>query len=114
MVQRGQQNALAQGIDNIAWHHHDLQNLQLDSLFTEYQIDKALLDPSREGALAACKQIVKNQKLARVVYVSCNPTTFMRDAQILLAAGLQLSKVNLIEMFPYTKHIELMALFTRQ
>lgn len=80
-----------------------------------------LLDPARAGArevaqaLAALARRAHHKKPApaieRILYVSCAPDTFARDAQILTSAGYQLVKLGLIDMFPHTHHIETMALF---
>jgi tRNA/tmRNA/rRNA uracil-C5-methylase (TrmA/RlmC/RlmD family) len=50
-------------------------------------------------------------KAPRVVYVSCNPTTFAREAVILVRNGYRLKRVTMVDQFPNTYHIELVALF---
>lgn len=112
MVQRAQRNALEQGINNVQWCTADLSaQAELTKLAIK-QYDKVLLDPSREGAFEACQQIARAQ-VGSVVYVSCNPATFNRDLAPLLSAGYQISKIGIMEMFPYTQHIETMALIER-
>lgn len=113
MVQRGERNALSQGIDNIRWSHLDLANPQQVEQAMQWPVNKVLLDPSREGALKVCEQLA-GQQIEKILYVSCNPTTLTRDAQCLLDGGYELDKVGLIEMFPYTHHMEMMALFTHK
>lgn len=83
--------------------------------WTRQTYHKVVLDPARAGALGAMEQIVK-LKPAQVLYVSCHPTTFARDAKVLLDKGYRLIKISLMDMFPFTSHLELMALFqhTRQ
>ncbi|MDC8830042.1 23S rRNA (uracil(1939)-C(5))-methyltransferase RlmD [Alteromonas gilva] len=109
MVQRGQQTARKQGITNIKWCAADLSDAAALATLEIKNYHKVLLDPSREGALAACEHIARS-KVKKVVYVSCNPATFNRDLAVLLAAGYQLVQSGLMEMFPYTQHVELMAL----
>lgn len=109
MVQRGENIAHQQGINNIEWCTADLTDeSELNSL-TFKKFDKILLDPSRDGAFEVCQQLAKS-KVPSVLYVSCNPATFNRDLTPLLAAGYQIAKIGIMEMFPYTQHIELMAL----
>lgn len=74
--------------------------------------DVVLLDPPRKGAktlmpaLASCKT-------GAIVYVSCDPATLARDAQILLAKGWEISHVAVVDMFPHTHHIETVARFVK-
>jgi 23S rRNA (uracil1939-C5)-methyltransferase len=70
--------------------------------------DAVLLDPPRQGAEAQIKEIAKS-KLARVVYVSCDPESFARDARILVDAGFRIGKVTPVDQFRHSPHIELVA-----
>ena len=111
MVQDAKSNALKQGIEGIDWRHLDLNQQDAVAQCFESGIDKVLLDPSREGALTVCEALAE-QPVEKVLYVSCNPTTFARDAKVLVEAGYGIDKVGLIEMFPFTRHLEVMALFS--
>lgn len=112
MVQRGEKIALQQGISNIDWRTADLSDANELAALGLKKYNRILLDPSREGAFEVCQQIAK-ARVDAVVYVSCNPATFNRDLAPLLAAGYQIAKIGLMEMFPYTQHIESMALLIR-
>lgn len=112
MVQRAKENAQQQGVDNVEWLHLDLGNNKNVSDALDDGFDKVLLDPSREGALTVCQALV-NAKPSTIVYVSCNPSTFTRDANVLIQGGYLMKKAGAVEMFPYTHHMEMMALFTR-
>ncbi|MEZ5503253.1 MAG: methyltransferase [Halioglobus sp.] len=74
--------------------------------------DIAVLDPPRSGARAVCAALARSG-VARLVYVSCHPATLLRDAEILRAAGLQLSRAAAVDMFPHSGHSEAITLFTR-
>lgn len=111
MVQRAKATAQAQGINSIDWQHLDLTNYEAVKQSLAANIHKVLLDPSREGASVVC-QALAEQPVERVLYVSCNPSTFSRDAATLTGSGYQMEKLSLIEMFPFTQHLEMMALFT--
>jgi 23S rRNA (uracil1939-C5)-methyltransferase len=77
-------------------------------------LDKALVDPPREGAIALVKAL-PDERLQRLVYVSCNPATLARDASVLVhQRGFELRAVGVANMFPHTTHVESVALFTRQ
>lgn len=71
-----------------------------------------VLDPPRQGAEAQAREL-GNSGATRIVYVSCNPATFARDAAVLIAAGFRLSKVIPVDQFRYTAHVELVGVFDR-
>ena len=93
--------------------------------------DKWVVDPPREGAFALVQALAQlhQQKLdpvanpatagahgwtppQRIVYVSCNPATLARDADVLVhQAGYRCSLAGMINMFPHTAHVESMAVF---
>jgi 23S rRNA (uracil1939-C5)-methyltransferase len=74
-------------------------------------IDALLLDPPRGGAKAVCENIGELSP-QRIVYVSCDSSTFTRDAGLLVDNGYRLSTLGIMDMFPQTSHVEIMALFT--
>jgi 23S rRNA (uracil1939-C5)-methyltransferase len=71
-----------------------------------------VLDPPRQGAEAQAREI-GHSGANRVVYVSCSPATFARDAEILIAAGFRLERVVPVDQFRYSAHIELVGVFSR-
>lgn len=77
-------------------------------------LDKILIDPPREGAIALVKALPGDGAPRRIVYVSCNPATLARDASVLVGDhGYDLAAAGVINMFPHTSHVESIALFTR-
>jgi len=73
-------------------------------------IDALLLDPPRAGAKTVCENISELSP-QRIVYVSCDSSTFARDAGLLASNGYRLSTLGVMDMFPQTSHVEIMALF---
>jgi 23S rRNA (uracil1939-C5)-methyltransferase len=73
--------------------------------------DVVLLDPPRAGCGVKTAARIAELGARRVVYVSCNPTTFAREAGAFLAKGYALRRVTLIDQFPNTYHIEMAAAF---
>ena len=73
--------------------------------------DLVILDPAREGAgksvIAALHSHVPT--LRRLVYVSCDPSSFSRDIRVLLDAGWTLTSLRAFDIFPMTEHVELVA-----
>lgn len=93
-----------------------------EMLLADGTADKWLVDPPREGAFALCKALAElneNPDLRqgwlppqRIVYVSCNPATLARDADILVhRAGYRCASAGVINMFAHTAHVESMAVF---
>ncbi|MEM6856387.1 MAG: class I SAM-dependent RNA methyltransferase [Pseudomonadota bacterium] len=72
----------------------------------------AVLDPPRAGAKAQIAQIAASD-LSRVVYVSCNPSSWSRDAATLVEAGFKLEELRPVGQFRWSTHVELVSLFTR-
>ena len=75
-------------------------------------IDVAVLDPPRAGASAQSEALTRS-KVSKVIAVSCNPTTFARDAATLAAAGFTLERVLPVDQFLWSPHIELVGVLTR-
>ncbi len=74
--------------------------------------DAVLLDPPRQGAEAQVKELAKS-KISLVVYISCDPETFARDAKTLTSAGFRLGTVTPVDQFRHAGHVELVASFRR-
>ncbi len=71
-----------------------------------------IIDPPRAGAAAQVKALA-GSAVPVLVVVSCNPATFARDARILVDSGYRLSSVCPVDQFPWSPHLELVALFER-
>jgi 23S rRNA (uracil1939-C5)-methyltransferase len=76
------------------------------------RLDAVVFDPPRQGAEAQAREIAASG-VPTVVAVSCNPTTFARDAKILVAGGYRLVALTPIDQFRYSAHVEIVARFAR-
>ena len=74
--------------------------------------EAVVLDPPRAGAADQAAQL-GGTKAGTVVYVSCNPVTFARDARTLIDAGFRLERVTPIDQFLWSAHVELVGVFRR-
>ena len=91
--------------------HRDLYRRPLDR--TELQaFDAVVLDPPRAGAAQQVAELATSA-VARIAYVSCNPSTFARDAKTLVDGGYGLSRVRPVGQFRWSTHVELAACFAR-
>ena len=71
-----------------------------------------LLDPPRAGAREQVAQIAASTA-TRVVYVSCNPASWARDAKLLAEAGFRLETLRPVGQFRWSTHVEVTSYFTR-
>jgi tRNA/tmRNA/rRNA uracil-C5-methylase (TrmA/RlmC/RlmD family) len=73
--------------------------------------DLVVLDPAREGAGKAVMAALHGHAptLRRLVYVSCDPSSFSRDIRVLLDVGWELTSLRAFDIFPMTEHVELVA-----
>lgn len=112
MVEQARLNAAASGLKNVEFYQTNLDEPFADKPWAKVPFDKVLLDPARNGALFCLEHLAALQP-ERIVYVSCNPATLVRDAEKLLQFGYRLEKVAMIDMFPHTGHLESISLFRK-
>ena len=112
LVQRARENAQHNDLSNVVFHSADLGQEPHRHPWFGSGFDKLLIDPPRSGAYEIVKH-VPAFGAGRIVYVSCNPATLARDAQVLVQAGYRLKAAGVMDMFPHTTHVESIALFER-
>ena len=78
----------------------------------ELDQEVVVLDPPRQGASAQCATLARSA-VRRVVYASCHPESFARDAKLLTEAGFALAELRPIDQFLYSAEVELAALLVR-
>ena len=113
MVEKARANAERNRCANVQFYQADLDQPFISQPWAQQPFNKILLDPPRTGAafaLQALCQLVAE----KILYVSCNPATLVRDTEILLNAGYQLDKVAMIDMFPHTGHLESISLYQKK
>jgi 23S rRNA (uracil1939-C5)-methyltransferase len=74
--------------------------------------EAVVLDPPRPGARAQSVELARSA-VERIVYASCNPASFARDARILVDGGYRIGKVAPLDQFLWSPHVELVGLFER-
>ncbi|MBK5012096.1 23S rRNA (uracil(1939)-C(5))-methyltransferase RlmD [Pseudomonas sp. S60] len=110
MVDRAAANARSNNVHNARFFQADLSQPLAGSGWAAEGFSAVLLDPPRDGAFEVVQGIAR-LKAKRLVYVSCNPATLARDAQVLVGQGYRLKRAGILDMFPQTAHVEAMALF---
>lgn len=101
----------AQGLKTIEAQARDLFRRPM-SPYDLKGCEAIVFDPPRAGALEQTQQM-PDTKASVVVGVSCNPTTFARDARVLIDAGFTLDVVTPIDQFLWSTHVELVGVFRR-
>jgi 23S rRNA (uracil1939-C5)-methyltransferase len=75
--------------------------------------DFVFLDPPRAGARREVIDAIAERTRERIAYLSCDPVTFARDANRIVAAGWRLASLDLLDLFPNTHHVETLGAFER-
>ena len=109
-VESAKMNASLNGLDNCEFICGDVLKV-LDDL--KEKPDLIVLDPPREGIHPKALSKIINYGVDRIVYVSCKPTSLARDLEILNANGYKVVKVKCCDMFPWTIHVETVALLSK-
>lgn len=115
LVQRARENAMLNGLSTqCEFSVANLFEATAESFAALGPVDKVLIDPPRDGAIALVKAVPEEGGPRRIVYVSCSPATLARDAAVLVhEKGYALRGTGIASMFPHTSHVESIALFER-
>jgi len=100
-------------ISNIEFINGKAEEKLIELIDSGREIDSIIFDPPRKGIAENILHKVDEAKINEIVYVSCNPSTFARDAGILDGLGYKLTKVQPVDMFPQTSHIEVVGRFIK-
>lgn len=112
-IENAKENAAANGIENVTFEVGDAGDWLVRKAKEGLTVDVVVVDPPRKGLAPAFIDAVLTMKPERMVYVSCNPSTLARDLKLLHEGGYKVEKVQPVDMFPQTHHIESIALLTR-
>ncbi len=110
---RARENAVHNGLTNISFLRSDLGDAKISLPDSSINVDKMILDPPRNGAMPAIKNL-KTERVTQILYISCHPATLARDSEYLVhKLGYSLISACVMDMFPQTSHVESMAHFGR-
>ncbi len=113
-VKDAKENALNNGVDNVEFLAGDVEDV-LDDLINEKGVvpDVVMVDPPRKGLDNKSIDNILKIHPKKVVYISCNPATLVRD--LAKFEGLyELKSIKPVDMFPFTSHVECVALMGRK
>lgn len=110
-VEDAKLNARFNGIDNCEFYAGDMRKLLNDEFVKQHgKPNVVVTDPPRDGMHPDVVKCLLNIEAEKIVYISCNPATQARDAK-LLREKYSISKMQAVDMFPQTHHIENIAVF---
>ena len=91
---------------------YNISNLTKEKIETHFfqNFDMVILDPPRAGAIIQVTSLGKS-KVKKIIYISCNIQTFLRDSKILLSYGYKIKYILPIDQFLYTSHLEIFSVF---
>ncbi len=114
LLARAAENAKSNGLaDRVEFRVADLFKVTPATLEGWGAFDRMLIDPPRDGAMDLVKSLGPAGP-KRIVYVSCNPATLARDAEVLVHVhGYVLGAAGIVNMFPHTAHVESVAVFDK-
>ncbi|EIJ71799.1 23S rRNA (uracil(1939)-C(5))-methyltransferase RlmD [Pasteurella bettyae] len=112
MVEKAKANAERNDCKNVKFYRANLDQSFAEQTWANETFNKVLLDPPRSGAAFALTALCQLQA-DKILYVSCNPATLVRDAEILIKSNYKINKVAMIDMFPHTGHLESITLFEK-
>lgn len=106
-------NATRNEVENCTFNVLDMKRLdrEFEPITSVGPPDIIVVDPPRAGMHAKALLGVIELRPRAVIYVSCNPATFARDAKMMVEAGYELVEVVPIDMFPHTAHVECVSRF---
>lgn len=111
-VEDARHNAEVNGLRNCDYRLGNVFDI-VEEVKHEGPVDVLLVDPPRKGVKECAGKLVDLQP-AKILYVSCNPPTLARDASLFAYSNYRLRRLQLVDMFPQTYHIESVAEFTRE
>ena len=112
-VRDAKSNARRNKIENIEFYAGDASRFITEMAAAGEKVDVIMMDPPRAGSTEEFLTAVCKMAPPIVVYVSCNPETLARDLKFLTNRGYIAQKIQPVDMFPYTEHVETVCLMSR-
>jgi len=105
-IMDAKENMLLNGVENCKFYAGDMKDILTAEFIADHgRPDVVITDPPRDGMHPSVVERLLEARPKRIVYVSCNPATQARDAA-LLDVAYRLVKVQPVDMFPHTHHVE--------
>ncbi|MEQ9763468.1 23S rRNA (uracil(1939)-C(5))-methyltransferase RlmD [Streptococcus sp. ZJ151] len=112
-VEDAKKNADRNGITNAHYVVNSAENAMTQWTKEGVQPTVILVDPPRKGLTESFIRASAEMSPKKVIYISCNPATMARDIKLYEALGYKLKKVQPVDLFPMTHHVEAVALLVK-
>ncbi len=112
-VRDARENAKRNGIENIEFVKEDASDFMQELSEAGAAADAIIMDPPRAGSTVKFMKSAIAMKPKRIVYVSCNPETLARDLDFFTQNGYTCKKIQPVDMFAFTEHVETVCLLSR-
>lgn len=99
-------NAEINNVENAVYYKADAADFMREAAENNEHFDAAFVDPPRAGCSKVFLWSLAALKPDRIVYVSCNPQTLSRDLYFLVHNGYKVKRIQPVDMFPHTRHVE--------
>lgn len=106
-------NARCNRVSNIQFFQNDAGEFMMQLAESNDKVDVVFMDPPRSGSSEKFLSCLTQLAPARIVYISCNPETLVRDLKYLTSRGYRVEKGIGVDMFPLTVHVETVVLMSR-
>ena len=110
-VEAAKKNAAANGLDNCEFIAGDVLKV-LDEV--EEKPDMIILDPPRDGIHPKALPKIIKYAVDHIVYISCKPTSLVRDLEVFLENGYRVDKAVAVDQFPWTANVETVVLLSHK
>ena len=107
-------NAKLNSAENTEFYNADAGEFLADTAASNEKYDVVIMDPPRSGSTVKFLKSVVKLAPKTVVYVSCNPETLARDLMFLVRNGYKVKKIQPVDMFPHTNHVETVVLLSHK
>lgn len=105
-IEDARRNAVRNGIENVDFVCADAGEFAARIAASGERVDVVCVDPPRKGCDERTLEAMLTMAPRRIVYVSCDPSTLARDLRFLVGRGYEVERVQPVDMFPWTYHVE--------
>ena len=112
-VENSQKNAEINGITNTHYVCDSAENAMANWSKQDIKPDVILVDPPRKGLTESFIESSVSMEPKKIIYISCNPATMARDIKLYQELGYKLKKVQPVDLFPQTHHVEVITLLSK-